>query len=524
MISLLVSTSVFATIQTQVHPSRISVGDAFQLTLVTDNNTHHSEPDLTPLQTDFFMQASAHSLSTSLINGQLSTREQWVITLQPQRMGKLTIPRIQIGSEYSTPTEITVTHATTIPPQDHSAILTNRVSNKKPYINQEIRYTVKLMHRDPLLDNDYQPPQLEDGFVIPLGQGKHYQTTFNNELVDVDEQEYALFPQKSGQQTLQAPQLHGALLQYGRPQRVHLHGQPITLHVKPIPKGSSRKNWFPARAVSLTEQYDTQQTTMTQGGTLRRTIKLTALGEPAELFPAIHAKTPDGISAYPDKPELKNRLNGQELVGEKSVVVSYLFNQAGPMTLPAYRIEWFDTADQTLKSVTLPARQLQIKAANKPATQSISPIEKTPTPVSTPATTHYTPWIIAGLFALLWLLTLSYPYWRPLARRITWPRRPRKRTTLAMELLSDDPRRAEQALLSWAHNLWPNATIQHLEDIINLIDDAEIREELSKLLAQRYGKSAQNNWQGHRLWDKLKHYRPVRAQKKSRTDLPPINP
>lgn len=63
-------------------------------------------------------------------------------------------------------------------------------------MNQQIIYKVTLYNSKHLLDADYQGPQVENALLIPLGQEKRYQTQKNNINYLVEEQNYAIFPQK----------------------------------------------------------------------------------------------------------------------------------------------------------------------------------------------------------------------------------------------------------------------------------------------------------------------------------------
>jgi len=208
----LFSLAANAEIKVQIDPSQVNIDTSFRLILTQDNLQNGGIPDLTPLQKDFMILGTEHRMNYSVINGQAQSSSEWTITLKAQKEGKLTIPAIKIGSEYTAPTIINV--AASAAPQSTSTdnsnqqqrlYLTTSVNEKKPYVNQQIIYKVTLYNSKHLLDSDYQGPQVENALLIPLGAEKRYQIQKNNTTYLVEEQNYAIFPQKSGPLKIKSP-------------------------------------------------------------------------------------------------------------------------------------------------------------------------------------------------------------------------------------------------------------------------------------------------------------------------------
>ena len=236
------SATLSASVNTHVEPSTLTLGDSFRLTLTLDEIQSAGIPDLIPLQRDFMIDATEHSVSTRVINGQAETLNQWTVILSPKRTGTLPIPALTIGQQHSDPSQVNVTgepsktqsDATSpTPPADPIQLITE-TSERAPYINQQIRYTVKLFHQDPLLDANYQPPHLEDALLISLGSSQGYQGSKQGQRYTIEEEHYALFPQQSGPQTLVGPSFQ-AVVYDGTPKRVQAHAESTHLDVKPIP-------------------------------------------------------------------------------------------------------------------------------------------------------------------------------------------------------------------------------------------------------------------------------------------------
>ena len=299
----LFSVLVQAEIQIQVEPSQITLGETFQLTLTQKDPKNGDKPDLTSLQQDFVILGTGQQINYSIINGQAQSASQWVVTLRPQKSGILTIPAIKLG--FDTSHAITIDVAATRPGQDlqikssqqQDVILVAGVNIKKPYVNQQVVYTVKIYNSKHLLNADYQGPQVEDALLIPLGDTKRYQTVQNTINYTVEEQNYAIFPQKSGTIKINSPTLT-ALIYDNNPQRVKAQDERINLSVQSIPKYYKGNTWLPAKQVTLSEHYEHTNQTISQGSTLTRTVTIEGVAIPAQLLPTLNFDEANAFNVY----------------------------------------------------------------------------------------------------------------------------------------------------------------------------------------------------------------------------------
>ena len=379
LITLFAPTIASATINIQITPDNARPGETIRL-IFTQKNTAQSQgnPDLTPLQKEFTLIGTEHSLSYSAYNGVATSENQWVVLLIPKKTGTLTIPSIKIGHEYSPEKQVTILSSSAKIPvendsieplEEHSAVtLESQVDVEKPLINQQIIYTVKLATNQSLLEAQYQPPHVDNALLIPLGEGRRYQTTTDGQEYNVDEQRYAIFPQKSGPLNIIPPKL-SAVIYKTTPERIQAEGKDIQLMVKPAPQTDANNPWLPAKQLSITEQYDSSETTLKQGSTLVRKITVQAMGVPAELLPAMPFPDSPQYSVYPEKPDTRNVLRHQELVGTTTVAVTYILNQVGDITLPSIKLPWYNTQTGHNELASLPNHELKItsKATKKHA-------------------------------------------------------------------------------------------------------------------------------------------------------------
>jgi len=196
--------SAQAALQVRIDSSPVSIKQSFQLTLIQTDTQDSSVPDFSVLKNDFRILGTARQVSYSMVNGQSSSSSQWIVSLKPLKTGVLSIPAIRVGNEHSTPMTINVEQVNTVQnptepdnnDESQALMLKTEANETNPYVNQEIIYTVKLYNSKRLLDAQYQAPQVSDAIIIPLGEAKRYQTLHNNTNFIIEEQKYAIFPQK----------------------------------------------------------------------------------------------------------------------------------------------------------------------------------------------------------------------------------------------------------------------------------------------------------------------------------------
>jgi hypothetical protein len=528
-----------AEVEVQVEPSQIASGENFQLTLSQENVTTKGVPNLTVLQKDFTIVGTARSVNYSVINGQAQSSTQWVITLQPKKSGILTIPAIKVGDDQTNPVTINVTQGATLPNNQTSTDQTKSsavddvqlvvsVDEKKPYINQQITYKVTLYNRKRLLDASYQPPKVEDALLISLGDANRYQTTINNREYIVEEQKYAIFPQKSGSLTISSP-VFSALVYDATPQRVNAQDKAVTLKVRPIPQNIAGDKWLPSKQVRLSEKYEQTSQTISQGSTLLRTINIEAAAIPAQLIPALHFADSKEFSVYTEKGKEQNQVIQNELTGKVTIKVTYLFKDAGKIIIPETKLAWFNTTTGKPEVAVLPPRSIEItpsavQPVNNAVQASAQATNQAPLAI-TQSTTSLWPWLIALVFGLAWLITLFLWYWQRRAKVSVSGAYKKSLQEFNKSCAECNPQKARDSLLKWASLHFPDASILNLSDLSQLVRDVHLKKQLNQLSRVLYKNDEKVLWRGDELARSVQQLSRVKSKTHSRKDsLPPINP
>ena len=547
-------------VQAQVDRTQVPENQSVNLTLESDGAG--GSPDLSAVKRDFDVLGTNESNSFELSNGAVSQKSQWHIELMPRRAGKLVIPPIAVGSERSAPIALTVLPAGQTPggaaarqPQD--LFLEATVDPHQAYVQQQLRYTLRLFHAVNLGNGaTLADPSFPSGVadVEKLGADRQYDTTRDGRQYAVFERSYALFPQQAGPLAIPPVTFEGDVVVGGSVfgidpfgsdgHHVRLRSPALSVAVKPQPAAFTGPQWLPARGLHLDERWSQPPATFTLGQPITRTLTLTATGVQAAQLPALDTPV-QGLKQYPDRPTLKNQTDERGLTGVRQETVAMIPTHAGPLTLPAIEVPWWNTTTDRLESATLPARVVKVSAAaGRPACPAGSRHRRGrrrhgahPGPAEPPAPAGPWRWL-AILNGAGWLATLlAWGWW---ARRLPARGQARTRTNerseprgpstarlereLEVSCRANDAPGARTALLAWARATWPDHPPMSLTAVARRCPP-ELAEALVALDRALYAPSA-TPWQGNALWERFGRHLPAThaTRPSGRLELEPLYP
>lgn len=527
---LIIYQLALAGVSVNISPSSIHLGETFYLTLTLDAMQNRAVPDLVPLLKEFDIVGTERNMSYTVINGQARALSQWHIILKPKKSGTLIIPPIQIGQEQSLASQVVVQASVrnqieSDEAPDNSLFIAS-ANNTKPYIHQQIIYTVRLLTRQRLLDAQYHPPQVEDALLMPLGDGRHYQTQFKGQSYEVEEQQYAVFPQREGKLTISPPALDAMALGDFGPSRIRLAAKPLSLTVSALPADQSIKNWLPASAVTLEESYDHDDPQLLEGDTVVRTITIKTKDLAAQLLPSLTFNNTTAYHIYKEKPTIENHIEQDALWGSTTIQLTYLLSQSGQTILPAIHIPWFNTTTHRQEIASLPERTLAVRARAGGAHTSPHSVSSSKNQLITPTSpaSKYSPttifWATITLISIIGLgFFLWYQYQR---KQPLQPKNIDKMISFKKACKINDPYQTRIALLQWASTQWPDRSILNLHDIP--IQDHAFKTEIARLSQALYAPIQSVTWTGEALWHCICAFKTPAAKKKHKLDLPPMNP
>lgn len=182
------------------------------------------------------------------------------------------------------------------------------------------------------------------------------------------------------------------------------------------------QQWVAAPDFVVSQAFDRDLTALAVGDAIEREVRLEATDVMAMMLPSFEAEDLSGLKAYPLPPELKDSNNRGEMMASRVERISYIAQQPGSYTLPAVEYLWWDTRDNSLALLSLPAVAIEVGGAANQATTGRLPINW---PILAAG--------IAGLLVLILILWLARHWLRTLPWQ--WLLEPMARTVKVLRSL-----------------------------------------------------------------------------------------
>lgn len=423
--ALWICTSAYAaSVRAWLDRTNMQLGETVTLNVEVSGDTSAAQPDLGALAQDFELLGTQSSTSVNIVNGQSSSKLLWAVGLQPKREGTFTIPALSVAGQQTLPLTLTVQPASAGGSNGGDVYVEASVEPRAPYVQQQVRLSVKLYYALNLLDGNLADPQGDGLIVRKLGQDSSYNANVGGRNYHVVERHYALLAEKSGALTLPPVAFRGHVVDgnsidifFNRGREVSARSQPISLDVRARPAASGTDAWLPARSLTLSASGIDASSVARAGEPLTLTLKVQAQGLGFEQLPELQLPAIDGVDIYPDKATTQNRDDGEWVFGERERKFAIVPNRSGALTLPPISLTWWDTAHDRAETASVPALTLQVQpaaAASMPQSAAASAAGSATQPETVPpprgpsgSTVELRVWqALAALALALWLLTI----------------------------------------------------------------------------------------------------------------------
>jgi hypothetical protein len=361
---------------------QIAIGETVTLHVTLSAETIDSEPDISPLQTDFRLIQRSLNQATQIINHKVSRQITWIYQLEPLRAGELTIPAISLPTTNlrTKPLRLQVT-AADAPRKDHIE-LNLIIDQQQLYLYQPTLLKLRLSHlgdvRDPL------PIMPSDGLILEQLNSM----TTRREVVDgrnlvVHEIDYLLTPMRVGELKLdnirvrankwQDNRGRSTWLGFDNYQSIVLTAPKQNLHI--LPPQSSLSEWLPLHDLQLTANWEQPiNKPVNLGVPLILQLEINAYGMGAQPFAELSKFIPEQnqFRWRHSRPETKRQLVADTMlpITKLNQSISIIPLQEGNLELPAIRIPWWDLRTQQLKWAEIPAQQLSVQNTNLPQSET----------------------------------------------------------------------------------------------------------------------------------------------------------
>lgn len=535
---LLWSAACFAAIKVGIERQPEGLNESFRIFFESDEILNNINPDFSPLNTDFQILSQAYSVNRSFVNGRMESSSKWILEVVALRQGKLNIPEITFGHVKSPLRVLTLTpnhQSTNTSAED--VFLQAEVIPKQAYVQQQLLLTIRLLSTLQL-NGDISEPQLSgvDAVIKRMGGDKRYQTQQGNRTYFVYERRYAIFPQASGNITIEPIIFQGhsggnrnilnLFNRSGSP--IIKRTQAITQNVQPPPAHYQGDVWLPTQDITLQAHWliaeSTAQPVFRVGQPITRAVTLKANGLIASQLPELTMGIGDNFKLYPDKPALDDKLAYSGISSSRVEKIAIIPKAEGEYWLPEIVVPWWDTKTNQQKFAKLPTQMIQVLPAASlidslkvdTSKQQSMTVDDTGQSLnenlvdSSMAYPALTIWRALSVFlALLWLLTLGLylrlyfkqAYFAKLERQ---SRQKKKQSLRAVTALlkrackENNLNAAKDALLQWHNHDHTDNPVTNLGEISQYYDN-NLAQQID-ILNQLLYSGIKQLWDGQALW------------------------
>jgi hypothetical protein len=541
-----------ADVQATLDRNSVALGETVTLDLhIHGDASNLSMPDLSVLSNDFDMLGTSQNSSLTVVNGVPTSELTLGIVLRPKHVGTLPIPSLDIGGIRTAPMQLKVTAASTV---DQAAgrrdiFMESQIEPNHGYVGQQLSYVVRLFFATSISNGSLDAPQLNGLQVSKIGDDANYAVERGGRQYHVLERRYAVTSQHAGHIDIPALEFQGTAVDptdpdsfFGASKPVSASAPAVSIDVKPTPADWGGTAWLPARQLTLTlDGLPDAQSPVHVGQPLNLTMTMQATGLSAEGLPALSLPPLDGATVYPDKANTSRRNDGPWIVGQRQQAFAVVPNRAGPLTIPATTLKWWDVLADHEAVAQIPAHTVNVlpavdsadvHTANPPAASTAASANP---PAVSPTNVAATPWRWVAIGSLaLWLISmLTWLLWRGLRSRkvvssdavATHASARDQQQAFLAAARGIDTSAQVRTLLAWARAERP--AIQHLGELIALLGDEKQRVAVASLQQRHYASAssamAGNDSQLAEIFKRGFVWRAAGAGEVG-SDLPPLYP
>lgn len=385
------------------------------------------------------------------------------------------------------------------------------VAPQQPYVQQQVTYTMRLYRDSHLQQGDFLRPENSDVLLRPLESSDPRPVLRDGRKMELLEQRWLLFPQRSGSLDL-PPAVYSSRFLY-------VKSEPKILRVRPRPPGSGGFPWLVTPQLELSQRWSREAEKLQAGDQIERTVLIRASQITGAQLPALKLPEVAGFRIHRLPGSRGEALIDGVLWGERVERFLFVAESRSSSSLPPIELSWWNPLLDRRETSRLPGRFYSIvssAAKTSPSSRNEGGTMSETGEQTAPGEERWLPvcalLLTAGLLGALWLR-------RNILQRLgCWLIR---HYSLWRACREDDPHAAARALEGWIRE---EQAIRAPPALDSLSADPGIHEALLRLDRALYG-VAGRAWQGRHDWRALRKvlaWKITDSAPDSSSPLPPL--
>jgi len=392
-IVLLAQAAFAASFTATVDRNNVVVGRSFTLELRLSGANPKGAPNISQLEEDFTVYGTSQSSQTTIINNKVSSSINWNVTLIPKKEGSLTIPVMTVVTDEGKLKSKTITvnagKASTTPEQgsqNSSLFVDTKITKQKPYKNEPVLLTAKLISRKSISDIELPSLTADNAIIEQQGDPEVYDGVLQGQRAKVIEVRYLITPLEAGNMKISGIVFQGKVASgkrrdpfsggfsdpfgmfedfgFASYEPFSVASDNITLEVKP--PAAAIQPWLPAYMVKLSDEWEGLENARV-GEPLTRKLTIIAQGLTGTALPNLESQIDlnGQFKIYSDKPVTDKNLgkDGKSVSGWREENYTLIPQKEGTITLPEIRLPWWDILNNKIAYATIPAKTIKVKGS-----------------------------------------------------------------------------------------------------------------------------------------------------------------
>jgi hypothetical protein len=282
-------------------------------------------------------------------------------------------------------------------------ILRTSVTPEEAWVGQRV-----ILHIDVLAEDGWaQIPKLNTfdapgAYVMRTeSQGTRLQEKIDGTSYTGQRYQMSLYPQRGG--TIEIPALPVVVsiknLGVGARDTIQNETTPGATFECKVPPGAEKiRGLISTTQLTATQTWEPEQEEVAIGDAIKRIITLKATDVSGMAFVPLRYPAIEGLGIYPSEATVNDTSTRGSLTGTRVESVTYIFEQAGSVTIPDKVLTWWDAKNQELQQITLPGFTRTVTASPQFETAALT--------LSDPPQTNFR-WAAWTMFAFVGVLMFS---------------------------------------------------------------------------------------------------------------------